>query len=347
MIKKYTNGYIDPLGYMALVIFLSRSFLFGIGYLNIILTSKYDSWLSIIIGIFIGFIPIFIISNNINNFNNKFMKYIILLLIMFGFTVLLNDFVNFACVKYLFDASTLFIALLFVIPSIYIVNKDIEAIGRSALFMLYINIIIFIVITLSLIKYIDINNLKPMFITNNLDIIKSSLYFISYSITPILFLNIIPKNNKKYKEYKKYLIIGYIISSISSLILIFITLTVSNYEYISLFNYPLYFTLERIKYNFISNPENILSFFFVIDYFFSIVIYMYILKYYLINEFKLKEKILNFTYLILISLLVLISVFVYKNINIVHIFSNGLLFYIFIIFLIIMISVLALKRNKN
>ena len=232
-------------------------------------------------------------------------------------------------------------------PIIYIVNKDIESIGRSSLLIFYISIILFSIISISLIKYVDINNLKPMFKTNTNSLISSVLRIISYSITPLLLLNIIPKNND-YKEYNKYLLIGYLISSVSSFIIFFFMNTIYNIEYISKFNYPAYLALQKIEYGFISNPANILSFFFIIDYFYSLIIYMFILKYYLEYELKLKNKLLNITYYFIIILILYISTFMFQNQTIIHILSNDLVFYVFIIFLSSFIILLPItKRVKT
>lgn len=340
-IKKYVNEYISPLGYMMLVIFLSRSFYSGIGFSNILLSSKNTTWISLLIGFIIGFIPILVIRslNNKNLFeiiHSKTIKFIIIIITMFSFTILLNDFTNFCNVKYLFETSSIFIAILIVISSLYIVNKGIETIGRSALFMSFISIILYIVISISLIKYIDINNLKPIIINNN---IKSIILYISYTIPPIILLSIIPKNNLINDKYNKCLIIGYIISFISIFIIFFFITTIYNYEYISLFNYPAYFALKKINYNFISNVENIYSLFFIIDYFYSIITYIYIFKYYLKKEYNISN------YYILLILLVYISIYTYKNINIVHLITNNLLHVILFIFIILFI-LLPIKKDS-
>lgn len=357
MIKKYNNEKIDPLQYMVLVIFTLRSFYNGIGIQNILKISKYDTWISILLGIIIGFLPILIVmylnKKNTNLFDilkSKIAKFIIMLFLCFSFITLLHDFISFSNLKYLFETSNLIIALLFILPSLYIVNKGIEKIGRSALFMFYISVFLFFIICISLIQFIDFNNLKPILKDGFIPILKSSIHFISYSLAPILFLSIIPKEEKNYKEYNKKILIGYIISSFSIFIIIFYITTVFNYQYASLFNYPTYFLFKKIEYKFLSNIENILSLFFIIDYFYTIFVYMYLIKYYLEKEFKIKDKLLNITYLFIIGIIVYISVFVYKNINVVHFVANKLLFYILLLFIllfVIFVPILIKKDNKN
>lgn len=346
-IKKYVNEYVSPYGYMVLVIFLSRSFYSGIGFSNILLNSKKDTWLSLLIGFVIGFIPILSIrllnNRNINLLkviHSKIIKFIIILVLIFSFTTLLNDFINFCNVKYLFETPSAFIAILIIISSIYIVNKGIETIGRSALFMSFISIFLYIFISISLIKYIDIDNLKPILKIDSIYIIKSIILYISYTITPIILLNIIPKNDLITEEYNKCLIIGYIISFLSIFIIFFFITTIYNYEYISLFNYPAYFALKKIDYNFISNVENIYSLFFIIDYFYSITTYIYIIKYYLKNEFNISN------YYVLLIILVYISTYLFKNINIVHFITNKLLHSVLLTFILFFILIAPLKKDS-
>ena len=187
MIKKYNNEKINSLEYMILVIFLSRSFYNGIGFQTMLKISKYDTWISLLLGFVIAFIPVLILcyinKKGINLFEiikSKIIKFIIILFMIFSFTIILNDFINFASLKYLFETSNLAISLLFIIPAIYIVYKGIETIGRSALFMFYISIILFFLNSLALVKYIELDNLKPLFISGIFPIIKSSIHFIAY-----------------------------------------------------------------------------------------------------------------------------------------------------------------------
>lgn len=354
MIKKYNNEKINSLEYMILVIFLSRSFYNGIGFQTMLKISRYDTWISLLIGFILGFIPISIVmyinKKTINLFEaikSKIIKFIIILFMTFSLTVILNDFINFASLKYLFETSNLAIALLFVIPIIYIVYKGIETIGRSALFMFYISVILFFLNSIALVKYIEIENLKPIFISGIFPIMKSSIHFIAYSVFPILFLSIVPKNNESYKVYNKKLITGYVISSLSVMVILFFVTTVFNYQYTSLFNYPVYFILKKVEYEFLSNAENILSLFFIIDYFFTILTYMYLIKYYLKNELNLKNKRLNIIFILVNIFVIYISVYGYKNIILLHYITNDILFYVLLSFIILFLIIIPFMVKKS
>lgn len=363
MIKEFNNNKISPIQYSALIVFLSNSFFIGIGMPNILKISKNDSYISIIIGYIISIPLLLLISymnkhntnifNILNKYFNKFFKKIIeiifIIFVLFSLITILNDFINFANLKYLFETSNVFIAIIFVLPMIYIISKNIESIGRASLVLFSIIIIIHIINSSALIKYVDIENLKPILQTNFKDIILSAFYYVIYSILPIIFLSAIPKNDD-YKKYNKSLFIGYTISFIFIFSIIFYITTVYNYKYITLFSYPAYFTIKKIEYGFISHAENILSFEFIINYFFTTMVLMYILFYYfknIIHTNKTINKIIN----IIIILLVIILPVIYKSTILARIISEKYFLlinsFIMIIYFIIIPIKIRLKKKKN
>lgn len=310
----------------------------GIGGQNILLISKYNIWLSILIGFIIGFIPISIIAylnkKDINLFdliNNNFNKYIaktlniiIILVLFFTLVTLTNDLVNFANVKYLFETPNLIITILFIVPAVYICHKGIETIGRSALFLFFIDVIIFFINSISLIGNIELNNLKPFLSEGFIPILKGSLYYVIYAVVPIFIIGIIPKNKDiDVKKYNKSLIFGYIVGSIAIFTITFYVTTIYNYEYIKLFSYPTYYTLKKIGYGFIQNVENILSFYFIIDYFFSVLTLLYGMFYFLSKEINLKGKKLNIAVIIVTVLLVYLSNYLFKDTTIALLSSKS------------------------
>ena len=194
--------------------------------------------------------------------------------------------------------------------------------GRTALFLFFLTSVIIFLNSVGLIKYVNFDNLKPLFSTNIFSLFKSSLYYIAYAITPVIFLSIIPKEKNHAKKYNKALIIGYIFSFVATFIAIFYVTTLFNVEYVTLFNYPTYFALKKIKYGFISNAENILSFYFIVDYFFTILVFLYSIFYYLSTELKLREKSLKITSILITTIIVLITNYAYKSTTIAQIVSK-------------------------
>ena len=85
---------------------------------------------------------------------------------------------------------------------------------------------------------IELDNIKPIF-TNGNNILKGALYFMIYTIPSLVFLNIIPKNNTP-RNQNKVLIAGYITSYIAMLVITISVISIYNYTYLELFNYPIY-----------------------------------------------------------------------------------------------------------
>lgn len=335
----------------------------GIGIQTIMEISKYDTWLAVILGIIIGFIPILLIcymnKKNVNFFdliNNLFGKtfskiflFIVIIFLFYSLITITNDFINFANVKYLFETPRIFIAILFVIPAIIICKKGCEALGRTGIILFIISVIIFFLNDIALIKLVKFNNLKPIYANGFMSILKGAIYYVVYMITPIIFLNIIPKSQKSYKLYNRNLIIGYLISSIAILVIVFYITTVYNYEYITLFSYPAYFTLKKINYGFLANVENIMSFFFIIDYFMTETIFLYSIYYFLGNELKLKNKKFKVISIIVTLLFIYLSVYIFKDSSLASHISKT--FYIlanlFLISFILIFVPIKIKLHKK
>ena len=146
---KFKNDKINPLQYLVLVMMSSRALYVGIGVQNILAVSKYDSWISMLLGAFLGFIPILflcflskkglnlfeLINKIFSKFVAKIINFIIVIFLSFMLIILLNDFINFASVKYLFQTPDIMICLLFLIASLFIVRKGLETLGRTSLLL--------------------------------------------------------------------------------------------------------------------------------------------------------------------------------------------------------------------
>ena len=124
------------------------------------------------------------------------------------------------------------------------------------------------------------------------------------------------------------------------LIITISVISIYNYTYLELFNYPIYFVLKKINYEFVSNAENILALFFITEYIFSLVIYLYIIKKY-IYSFNIKNK--KSFYFLSIAILSLISVYLIRNIEAINIFYYDLLTYT-LIAIIILFSIYTITR---
>ena len=346
--NNYKNNKIGLFEYYVLIVLTSKQFFNGITFQKVLGISNQDIWISLILGFIFG-VPFVLLLCYLNklqiNLLNTKLKHILVLLISISFMILLNDCINFVSLKYLFETKNLVIMLLFIISCLIIANKNIEAIGRCATIMFYFSVLLFIINTIAVAKYIELDNIKPIF-TNGNNILKGALYFMIYTIPSLVFLNIIPKNNTP-RNQNKVLIAGYITSYIAMLIITISVISIYNYTYLELFNYPIYFVLKKINYEFVSNAENILALYFITEYIFSLVIYLYIIKNYI---FKFKKKKKNTLYFLSIAILSLISVYLIRNIEIINLFYYDLLTYVLIAIIIVfsLYTILKIiKKNTN
>lgn len=325
--------------------------------------SKYDTWLTMIIGTILGYIPILLIAylNKKNKnlfelisdfFGKKFakvIKFILVVSIIYSMITLLYDFVEFTNVKYLFETPNFIISLIFMSCAVYICHKGSETLGRTALFFFYINVFLFFLNSIALTREIEINNLKPFLVKGILPLLKAAAYYVTYAIIPIVFLGIIPKNNESYKKFNKALILGYTVSSVFICIIAFYVTSIYNYEYISLFAYPAYFTLKKIHYGFIANIENIVAFYFIIDYFFTLLILLYTTFYFMNKELNIKGKALKISTLLVTLAIIILTNIVYKDTTIAVVASKSTFIIYNLIFLILFFSIMLIriKTKRN
>lgn len=345
MIDNYKNNKIGLFEYYVLIILTSKQFFNGITFQKTLNISNQDIWISLILSFIIG-IPFVLLLCYLNklqiNLLNTKIKHILVLLISISFMILLNDCINFVSLKYLFETKNISIMLLFIISCLIIANKNIESIARCATIMFYFSVLLFIINTIAVSKYIELDNIKPI-LTNGNNILKSAIYFTIHTIPTLVFLNEIPKNNTPNNQ-NKALILGYITSYIAILIITISVISIYNYTYLKLFNYPIYFVLKKINYEFVSNAENLLALFFIIEYIFSLIVYLYIIKKYI---FTLNIKRKNTLYFLSIGILSLISVYLIRNIELIDLFYFDLLTYVLIAIIVVAFGYIILKMIKK
>ena len=133
------------------------------------------------------------------------------------------------------------------------------------------------------------------------------IYYV-FSILPIFFLTIIPKNRIKNPKIKKTLIVSYIFSSISLFLIIFQTISTFGYELSSLYEYPEFFALKHIILVEISSRiESILSIQFILDMFIFNIFIVYFIG-------KTIKSIFNFKKMSLIYFIICLIVSIVTNI---------------------------------
>ena len=246
----------DEKNYLLLTHYVSKTLFLGIGLSRILINTKESTIFSLILGTVIGSSIIYLI----NSFNNK--NKIVLFIIMYIlFLVNLAEFVNLITSIYLIDMNRFVIVIPLLLLIIYFNKNSISIHLKVSKILFIICFLLFIVGYCVLIPNINYLNYLPLYNISFKRIIISSIEFALYSTVPnIIYSGIdIQISNKK-------LIINYLISCISLILIFLIVQGVLGIELINIFKYPEYVVFKRINIlNFIHNIENVLSFFWLIN----------------------------------------------------------------------------------
>lgn len=292
----------------AVIGFLSGASLFeGVASVFLLESSMQNSWITVIIALIVGLLPLGLIlyvinyepeKNIIEKINHLFGPIIgnIINIILIGvtFVILITNLwslVNFAEVKYLTETPATVIAILFMTTVVYSTIKGIETIARSSEVLLYLFIIFQIFVTFALIGNLEIDNLFPIMEKGISPILNGSFKFITYVIPPFILLTIIPKsmveNNKK---ITKYVINGYVISLLVMLLSIFVVVSVVGPNLADLYRFPSYYVMKKIHLTgFFENLENILSILWVINMYICMCMSLHYISTYLNKVFKINS----------------------------------------------------------
>ena len=355
MLKK-----IDNYEYTSLFILTYLSSSIGISLYTTIKYASLDSYIGIAISLLIGIIPLIIfiiilnykkelnIKDKINNIFGKVLgtiiNYILVVLFFIIAITLIFNISNFIVSQYLSDTNILYIMIILGITLLFSLNKEIETISRISSIFVVIFFILFIIAIFSIKKEINLNNLKPYLEYGLNNPIKAGLINSVLTTIPCFSLLIIPKENiTNNTKTIKYLIIGYIISSITLFLISFLSSSILGKYLLEIYQYPAYISLKKSSlFNFLDRIENFFSLAWILSSFIAIIFSLYYTKITIINN---KNNILN---IILIILSILLSYKIFKNNTI---FDNYILSYypyilisILIIFIIIT-SIICIKKE--
>lgn len=349
-----------------LTFFLAKASFFPIASSMILKSSGHNFWISIILGVMVGFIPlmVFIFINkhdenknifelNISNFGKvigNVLNFLIVIAVIIVGTIMLLSICNFIFFNYLDAIPQLFIAALLLLVISYAAIKGIETICRTSQILWIFSTVIFIIGFVCLLNYIDLSNFKPIFEISFNDILLSTYNVILFSIAPIFLLSVIPHNIIVKKErYKKSIIIGYV----GGLLIVFLTLfsTVGVLGNITnLFLFPEYIALKNIQYfHFFERIENIVAIQWIFDSFVFLTVILYFLKKYMNSTFKVKNEKTNNAIAILFSIILLIlsNVLFTNSLNVRNIIINNYSIIMLICFIIVPISIYLKLRFKK
>lgn len=360
------NKKIGHKGFSSIIFFLSQEIFIGIGFTRILSISKQDTWLSILIAFIIGFIflnfflrfmnyekdlNIFeknkkIFGKKIGNIINFIMNILVILYFMFSLWNLSIYIQN----KFLDQTPKFLIMFLFLIPVVYLVNKDIKTIAKVSFICFFIAIIEFNLSVFGLTNFLQFDNFKPFLYNNTNNIISCSFIFLSYFLTPFFLILIVPKNNidKPYKLNKSFKFF-YIISFLEFFVSFSFIISIFGIDYAKLFYYPEFSVLKKISFfDFIEHVENFLSTQWLFSLFIGSVMNLYFFKCYLCQINIKKVKIKNFIYYLLIAISLFISPKLFYNTTAEYNFVKQYYIYIYTIpFLIYIIFTLIIIKIKH
>lgn len=325
-----------------------------------------NSWLPAIISYIIGIIPLLMtiyisnyrkdlnLSEKINNLFGKkvgtCLNFILsILLITLGITILYN-INNFILSQFLFKTPLLISCTLFMALIIYCANKGINVISKVSLLLLLINLSLYAVNIVALIKQVDFTNFLPVLKENTNNILPTALKIACINYLPLLLLLIIPKEETTVpKKYTKAVVISYIIGAFLSLGLIIITFGVLGINLMQAFEFPEYIVLRRIKiFTALERVENIISLQWIIGSFVYLTIIVYTMARCLPFD---SPKTNNWKSLVIGIILTILTINIFKNNTIFDEYIKNILPYIItsllLIYVILIIKIMVAKRTNT
>lgn len=304
---------------------LVASFL-GIGMFSVIKAAGVDAYISIIIaaiaGIFI-LLSFFVIHdyepelNVAEKFKSVFGKPIgtifnylcLTIILLMGISAMFN-LTTFITSQFLKATPPFLIGFCFVFLVIWVNIKGIETLSRTCLVLFTLCVILFVISIIGLFPEFDASNLKPCLEYGFKRPVIGAVFNLLLNLMPVYLLLIVPKNNLVKKENcRKYMWIFYSLSVLIKFILVVITLGVLGVHLASIYQYPEYMVLKRIKiFSFIDRIENVITIQWLFGLFFNISFVVY----YITHSIKPahKSKLLP---MIITILIFLGSIYFFKN----------------------------------
>ena len=230
---------------------LSRSLILGIVYSNLFALVGQNAIIAGLLGTLIGVLFIYIFSKiKLNNKTKFFELLLYIVFIEIAFIILTNFVSSF----FLTRTPKIVITIPTILLCIYASTKKTEVLKNLSPILTFLSLLIIIFILLSLIKYLEISNILPLFNFKNKKMIQAIFLYSVITTSPLILLN--DEENISSKEY----IISYIFPNIIILLVLFFTIGVLGQNLIKIYSFPEYMTLKKISIgSFVENVENIVS----------------------------------------------------------------------------------------
>ncbi len=331
--------------YKFLSFFLTRGLFLGTGFSLMLNSSGPDTLIASILGIILGFIFITIyyqIYQKKNPLKLNILNKILLLLLVI---IILND--GLFCLTTLISSFYLIKTPPFLITSFLTIvifvssKKGLNTFARVAeLLMPYAVLLIFIK-TISFFPMIKTGNFFPILNESIPGILKTILIMASLTAIPQILLLSTPKEKLTFKDYS----IGYLLGSISIILLIIPIIGVFGFPLARIYRSPEYMILKKLNLiNFLEHLENIFSTSWIIDIFILGGMCSYIFNDKIIEKKSLAKYL---TPLFLIGMTFL-AVFVTSHYPIVlFLYNNSYLILLILTFLYLLSLILKKKKSST
>lgn len=336
------------LGYIAISYFIFRASTLGLASFSLTTILKQDAWLGALLGILFGIFPIILFYKIadcdeeltiLEKVNKLFPKGKYIINILLGLFILLFSILNFwnlsTFIKSQFLSKTpiMVVSISLIIPIVFLLMQKNKVIARVSFVLFILSFLFTFSSMIGLFDKIELNNIMPILENNPT---KGILTYISYCVLPIFMILIFPN-----KYVKKSIIIGYMISSTTILISLFLLISILGIDLVLLFQYSEFQILKLIFEGVLSiRVENFLS----LQWIFDLFIFITIGIKYTTESFNIKN------HYVIPLIVIIINNFLFPNTILANKIITSYFPYIVPIFLLgipLIIYIKQKKRNKN
>lgn len=233
--------------------FLSHFFFLFYGR-KIILTSQDNTILSCLLGIILNLILFQILLKlrtqkiTIPSKIKKPLAFLLLFLLSYFIFLILNKTIDFVQMHYLPQGSYFSLFLLLFLLILIISNRNISSVTSLAFLLFLFFVPLFLIHFIGNFQFITLSYLKPLFTTNLPTILKGTLLFSLYTMTPLLLLLFIPFDSIVQKEKQnKTLTFALILSNLCTLLGFLMILFGTSLKYGSSYEYPFMLIVRKIS----------------------------------------------------------------------------------------------------
>lgn len=314
--------------YKILSFFLTRSLFLGGCFSLLVNISKNAMIVSGVIGMLVGYFLLYLLyktKSSVSNILKVFIVIAILLINTLSSSMLTSNYL-------LIKTPTLLILLFFYFVLWYGKNKKMEVIARVSEIVIALSIICYVLGYIGIVPNIKISSMLPIMNSSFINVLKGIVIFVSASLLPnILLLDY--KEDMRFKDVS----IGYILGSISILLIMFFILTIYGSELSSIARFPEYLILKKVNImNYITNLENVLVMEWIVNILMCCLFSIKVL-------YKCLRKVKPLFYIIVIGIILLCELFLFKNYQYVLFIKN----YIYYICFGLVILSLIFRKKKT